>query len=218
MNTALLEKQLEDIINSFLALQRQSQHKDLSDLPKHERQSIVTRAIAAISRITGYNSSYMIDVERTLKNLPAIHLHISSIIGIAQALKEDLNAGYIQSVTEIIHSEVFSDFIEMAQHLVDNGYKDAAAVIAGSTLESHLKKIALKNGLPIELNSKPIKAEQLNQDLGKANVYLMTDQKSVTAWLDLRNKAAHGNYGDYTIDQVKLLISSIQSFIARNPA
>lgn len=218
MDTTILEKQLDDIINSYLALQRKSQHKDLSDLPKHERQSLVTRAIAAISRITGNNSSYMIDVQRTLNNLPQVHLHTSSIIGIAQALKEDLNAGYIQSITEIIHADIFSDFIEMAEHLVENGYKDAAAVIAGSTLESHLKKLALKNGLTIELNSKPIKAEQLNQDLGKASVYLMTDQKSITAWLDLRNKAAHGNYGDYTVDQVKLLISSIQSFIGRNPA
>lgn len=218
MDTAKLVVQLDEIIDSFLKFKRTSRHPDLSDLPKHERQGLVTRALAAISRITGNNSSYMIDAERILKQLPALHLHTSSIIGIVQALRDDLNAGYIQSVSEIIHAKVFSDFIEMAEHLVTNGYKDAAAVIAGSTLESHLKKLATKNSLPIELNAKPIKAEQLNQDLGKAKVYLMTDQKSITAWLDLRNNAAHGKYAEYSIEQVKLLIIGIQSFISRNPA
>jgi len=46
----------------------------------------------------------------------------------------------------------------------------------------------------------------------------LLDQKNVTAGLDLRNKAAHGNYADYNIGQVKILISNIQDFITRIPA
>ncbi|WPR70492.1 hypothetical protein SLW70_11125 [Flavobacterium sp. NG2] len=153
-----------------------------------------------------------------MTRLPLIHLHLTSIIGIVQALKDDLKSGYIESLTELVHAEIFSDFIEMADHLVATGYKDPAAVIAGSTLESHLKKIAVKNGLPIETNGRPTRAEQINQDLGKQQIYSLIDQKSITAWLDLRNKAAHGNYNEYNIDQVKLLISGIQNFIMRNPA
>lgn len=40
-----------------------------------------------------------------------------------------------------------SEFLDMSQHLNEAGYKDAAAVIAGSTLESHLKELAVKNGI-----------------------------------------------------------------------
>jgi hypothetical protein len=58
----------------------------------------------------------------------------------------------------------------------------------------------------------------LNVDLTKANVYNKLDEKNVTAWLDLRNKAAHGSYTEYNLDQVKLLVSSIQDFISRIPA
>ena len=42
--------------------------------------------------------------------------------------------------------------------------------------------------------------------------------KNITAWLDLRNSAAHGDYAAYTKEQVKLLIASVQNFIIRYPA
>jgi hypothetical protein len=218
MRTDLFIQQLDEIISAYVAMQRQSRHDDLSDLQKHERQSLISRAIAAIHRISGKSSTYSAEVSRILERLPHLHTHTSSIIGIVKALREDLSAGYLQSLAEIVHSEVFADFIDMATHLLENGYKDAAAVLIGSTLESHLKKLATKNTIPLEVDGRPVKAERLNQELVKANVYTLLDQKNITAWLDLRNKAAHGNYADYGSDQVKLSIASVQDFITRNAA
>ncbi|MBK7375590.1 MAG: hypothetical protein IPJ02_08550 [Chitinophagaceae bacterium] len=218
MDIAILLQQLDTVANIHAELQSRSRFKDLSDLPKNERQSLVTKAITAIHRISGRNSTYSMEVERILNRTPDLHIHTSSIVGVAQALRDDLNAGYIQSLTELVHADVFSDFIDMAKHLCETGYKDPAAVIAGSTLESHIKKLSTKFGVPIEVGGKPVKAEKLNQDLAKIPAYSLLDQKNVTAWLDLRNKSAHGNYADYNIDQVKLLISSIQDFITRIPA
>lgn len=218
MKTDLFIQQLDAIISAYTTMQEQSRHDDLSDLQKHERQSLISRAIAAIHRISGNSSTYNAEVKRILERLPHLHTHTSSIIGIVKALREDLNAGYLQSLAEIVHSEVFADFIDMATHLLENGYKDAAAVIIGSTFESHLKKLASKNGVLLEVDGRPVKAEKLNQEMARANVYTLLDQKNVTAWLDLRNKAAHGNYNEYASDQVKLLIASVQDFITRNPA
>lgn len=58
----------------------------------------------------------------------------------------------------------------------------------------------------------------MNSDLVNAQVYSKLDQKNVTAWLDLRNKAAHGKYSEYTKDQVSLLIAGVRDFLTRNPA
>jgi hypothetical protein len=95
-------------------------------------------------------------------------------------------------------------------------------VIAGSSLEAHLRKLCEKNEIDTEQNtSKGItskKADQINTELTKAGAYTKLDQKNVVAWLDLRNKAAHGNYGEYTKDQVAMLIISIRDFITRKPA
>jgi hypothetical protein len=108
----------------------------------------------------------------------------------------------------------------MAAHLLDEHYKDAAAVIAGSTLEEHLRQLSIVRGLSVEMTNAgrlvPLKADSLNSALVAAKAYEKLDQKSVTAWLDLRNKAAHGQYGDYTIDQVRLMVDGIRDFFVRN--
>jgi hypothetical protein len=58
----------------------------------------------------------------------------------------------------------------------------------------------------------------MNADLVGGNIYSKIDQKNATAWLDLRNKAAHGRYGEYIARQVELLLQSVRDFIARLPA
>ena len=64
----------------------------------------------------------------------------------------------------------------------------------------------------------PKKADRLNAELAAADVYSKLDQKNVIAWLDLRNKAAHGRYPEYGLPQVNLQIAGIRDFITRNPA
>ena len=61
----------------------------------------------------------------------------------------------------------------------------------------------------------PKKADKLNADLAKAEIYNKLDQKNITAWLDLRNKAAHGKYNDYDKEQVRLLLDGITGFMSR---
>lgn len=219
MDLAIYSKQLEGLLEMYAQMQNQSQHNDLSDLPKTDRQSLVTSSIAAIHRITGENSTYNKEIKRIQTISPNFHFYISGIMGVVKGLKYDIDNGFLQSLIELIHGDVFSNFLEMASHLVENGYKDAGAVIAGSTLENHLKQLAVKNGIATnDENGKPKKASTINVELAKANVYEKLDSKNVTAWLDLRNKAAHGNYGEYNREQVSLLILSIQNFITRKPA
>lgn len=147
---------------------------------------------------------------------------MSRLGGVLQSLLSDMEEGYLDSVSELIHGEMFGDFLEMAQHLMDEGYKDAAAVIAGSVLEGHLRQLCQQAGVETdtEVNGvpKPKKAERMNADLAKVSVYAKTDQKNVTAWLDLRNKAAHEQYEEYEAGQVRLLISNVRDFFHRNPA
>lgn len=223
MNTTNAEDQLRSILSEFYSLQSRSRNNDMSDLPKENRQAVVTRAIAAIHRITGNNSAYVQEVSRLLQSMPAIHLHTTSIMGVVEALCTDIQAGYVRSIVELAHADVFGDFLEMAQHLCDTKYKDASAVIAGSTLEAHLRNLCQKAGVPVQTTKPngdvvPKKAEGMNSDLAAADTYSKLDQKNVTAWLDLRNKAAHGLYNEYTQEQVAILVTSIRDFITRYPA
>ena len=44
---------------------------------------------------------------------------------------------------------MFENFNEMARHLLEEGYKDAAAVIGSASLESHLHRLAMKHGIQL---------------------------------------------------------------------
>jgi hypothetical protein len=144
-------------------------------------------------------------------------------VGIVKVVEELAKRDWLRSTKGLIAGEVFSDFLEMAEHLWDEKYKDAAAVIAGSSLEAHLKRLATKANVPLnftDANQKvqPKKADTLNADLVKAGVYDKNEQKQVTAWLGVRNDAAHGDYAKVIHDVVGQMILGIRFFMSRYPA
>ncbi|MBP7052951.1 MAG: hypothetical protein KBE65_18250 [Phycisphaerae bacterium] len=140
-------------------------------------------------------------------------------LGILTAIRGEIAGDWLFTIKGLVTAEVFTDYVEMAEYLLHEQFKDAAAVIAGSTLEEHLRQLCRKNGIPVARDKDgkdvPLKADQLNADLTKAGVYTTLDQKLVTAWLGLRNKAAHGDYGEYNPEQVKGMITGITEFMAR---
>lgn len=210
---------LEKKISEAQALGARSRHNDLSDLPETLLYRSLTGLRAAITRIAGQGSIYVRQVDDILQANSWVGNQVAMIWGVAEGLLEDARSGLLASLQELIHADIFASFLEMAEHLLDSGYKDAAAVIAGSSLEEHLRLLAGKYGVdPLDASGRPKKADLINSELAKADAYGKLDQKNVTAWLDLRNKAAHGHYSEYEGPQVALLIASIRDFLTRHPA
>ncbi len=217
-NSAFIQ-QLDGLVNEISQLQARSRHDDCTDvMPESKAYEIATRAYTAIERVSGKASHYTCRADMIMESGAYEQLKVMRILGVLRSLSADLMAGHLQSLEELIHGAVFADFLEMAQHLLESGYKDAAAVIAGSTLESHLRQLCGKHSIKTSEGASPKKADTLNTDLAKGGVYSKLDQKNVTAWLGLRNDAAHGIYTGYDKNQVVLLVSSVRDFITRNPA
>jgi len=179
----------------------------------------ITKAITLVSRISGSKSDYSQRIKEILKQDSFSCYKLRLIIGSLRALDSDIKNNYLQNISQLLHAELFSDFLEMAEHLLKEGYKCPAAVIAGSTLEEHLRKLCSDNNIKINTIKKgkqiPKKADLLNSELVKARIYNKLDQKQITAWLDLRNKAAHGKNSEYSDDQVKYFISGLRDFLIR---
>ena len=140
-------------------------------------------------------------------------------IGMLHAIKGEIEQGWLTSTRGLISADIFGDFLEMAEHLLTEGYKDPAAVLIGSALEQHLKNLCAANNIDVEIerNGKniPKKADVINADLVKENVYSKLDQKSVTYWLGIRNNAAHGNFGEYNSEQVSFMLTAVSEFMGR---
>jgi hypothetical protein len=140
-------------------------------------------------------------------------------VNILNQIKHEVENGWLTTVKQLVTAEVFSDFLEMAEHLLEEGYKDAAAVMIGSVLEEHLRQLCHNHKVDVftlkGVDEVPKKTDVLNADLKKAGAYGPLDQKQITAWLGLRNNAAHGKYSEYTVEQVTLVYQGVLDFITR---
>jgi hypothetical protein len=180
-----------------------SQYDDLSDLGEGIHAEVSAIVTATIDRLAPAGSVYRNG--RVLRDK----------VGSLRALRRDYDEGYLSTVQGLIRAELFADFLEMAGHLLEQGYKDPAAVLVGGVLEEHLRALCSARSIPVEVLGRPKKADTINSDLARAGVYNKLDQKNVTAWLDLRNKAAHGQYDEYTREQVGSMLSGVSEFTAR---
>lgn len=138
-------------------------------------------------------------------------------INILLAIQNEIENDWLISLKQLVSAEIFSDFLEMSKYLLDNNFKDASAVMIGSVLEENLRlfcqKFAIETTIIKGNDIIPKKADLLNSDLVKAGAYGVLEQKNVTAWLDLRNRAAHGKYSEYSKEQVDLMYLGVLNFI-----
>lgn len=141
--------------------------------------------------------------------------HFSQMVGVAKAIKHDLGNGLLVNFKNLVQADVFADFLEMGEYLLNEGYKDAAAVIIGAVLEDGLRKLAEQHGISVsQASGKPLTIEPLNTELAKHDVYSKLVQKQITSWAHIRNKAAHGEFGEYNLEQVQMMLLFVQGFAA----
>lgn len=125
-----------------------------------------------------------------------------------KAAKEDYQGGYLFRLKSLVSAEVLDDALEQAEELLTAGYKDPACVVAGVALETALRHLCSREGIPKR------KLDRMNTDLCKAEVYKTGLHKQIAAWADRRNKAAHGDWDEYTSQDVNDMIGGVRRFIA----
>jgi hypothetical protein len=127
--------------------------------------------------------------------------------------------GRLDSMFDAVRAETVAELLDQADTLRKQGYLVAATVIAGGALETHLKHLCDKNGIPPMGAGSISKYDQsISQarNAGTVEVYSSGDTKKVTAWGDDRNLAAHNPSSFYhTSGQVDLMIQGIRQFVER---
>ena len=132
--------------------------------------------------------------------------------GILKAAKDDYDNGHLFELRRLVEAEVFDDFLEQAEHLLGSGYYQPAAVVAGCVLEDGLRKLCDQHG--INLPPKP-KLDAMNAGLAKAGVFSKLVQKRITALADLRNKAAHGQWSDFSQEDVAEMVGAVRRLMEK---
>jgi len=214
-----LKRTDELILHANKALDTRKGSEDVSNVDTGLFRGLRASCLAFLIKLFGKDHPFFTDFNERVT--AEIAYDVEQAIGILGAVKDELHSGWFQSTKGLISADIFSDFLEMAYYFLEEGYKDPSAVIIGSVLEEHLRNLCVKFKIDIQVQKGnkviPKKASIMNADLTKADVYNKLDEKNVTAWLHLRNKAAHGKYDEYTKEQVNLQYSAVSDFITRVP-
>ena len=214
MNNTLktrLIKRINELISIELGLA-----KDLREISKYNVSNyslLLTGAESLILKLVGENSPHYKNLQQSMMSQKADDCKLAEVNGILRALRDELNQGLLGEVENLVRGEVFTDFLEMAHHLLETGYKDPAAVLVGTVLENSLKKLAEENDIQFKDNAS---IGALNKALAKAKVYTRLKQQQVQAWAAIRNSAAHGNTDEYNADDVKYMLEGVQSFLTEH--
>ena len=134
-------------------------------------------------------------------------------IAILEAVKEDIEQGYLHRFRQLVAEELWSDLFEQAQHLHDHYYTYAAASIAGAALENGLRELATTRSIEVtgreDLNA-------LSDKLKNGKVISELERKQMSFLIGVRNAADHGEFDKVTPDDVAKLIRDARDFLAKH--
>lgn len=214
MSIKIIEQRFQDLEDSAKKVLESSQEVKN---PNYVDQLLYTEWVVRFKSLavdlTGENSQYF---KRIIKSEDVCYLVsnkdvFSELFSVFEALKKDFKGGFLNSLENIVKSELFESELEQAEELLDKGYYVAAAVIAGIVLETTLRELCGKENI---LYSKNVGMDQRNIDLAKKGVYGSLIKKRITALADLRNHAAHGRKDEFKKQDVVNMIRDVERFIA----
>ncbi len=171
-----------------------------------------TSCLSLIGRVFGEQSVH----HQRLKELFSPYPNwpkVDQAFGVLLAAKDDFESESLYSLKKLVEADLFHEFLEQSEHLLNAGYFQPAAVIAGCVLEDGLRKLCVANG--VTLPDHP-KLDWMNSELAKKGIYTKLIQKRITSLADLRNSASHGKWTEFEKSDVESMVRDIRDFMAKH--
>jgi len=106
-------------------------------------------------------------------------------------------------------TELLGDLLDQAKRLNAEGYRVAAASLAGAVLEDALRRLCRARGLSI-----PAKTDiaRLNAELAEAGAYDAPTQRRITALAEIRDRAHRGHPDKVRREDVEEMVKWVRRF------
>ena len=212
--TELIDLRFNDLLNlgnAVLATRRPPPPRVIGDdqVDSAMSQEWATSSSQFLGSLFGRDSEYYERFQKAFK-YTGYYSDVSQGLAVLRAAQNDYMKGYLIEARTLIRAEVFDDILEQAEHLFKEGYHPPAAVLAGCVLEDSLRKMCERHAITIGI--KP-KLDGMNSELAKKGVYNTLVQKRVTWIADVRNKAAHGQWSEFSAADVESMLRQVRDFV-----
>jgi len=150
-------------------------------------------SLQTVRSACGKKSPHLRELERCREQFVVENgsLDLDSCRGALEAARDDLAAGMLTDLRQLVTAEAFGDLLESAAHLMEEHYHVPAIALAGAVLESSLRTLAKSKDITWAGSSS---ISKINTALYTANVYDKVVHGEIEAWGKLRNLVDHGDF------------------------
>lgn len=162
------------------------------------------------------------EIEPSMKASHVYQNAFQRCLSYLKAIKSDFEAGFLQDLSLQIEAELAADYMGQAEQLLAEGQSGQydhipAGVLAGAVLEKGLRTLCSKQTPPLPLvdgKGNSLMMNRLIDDLRKVSAFNELKAKQLRAWAAIRNKAAHGEFDQFSRNDVETMIGGINTFLA----
>lgn len=182
----------------------------------NEMWRFLISSLQTVGSACGVSSPHLRELERCREEFVRDrHLDLDSCRGALGAARDDLDAGMLTDLRQLVSAEAFGDLLESAVHLHEERHCVPAVTVAGAVLESSLRTLAGSRRVTWAGESS---ISKLNQALYAAKVYDKVLFGEIEAWGKLRNKAAHGDFAspdEIDAGQAGRMLEGVRDFVMK---
>lgn len=117
-------------------------------LDEHQMLGWKMKVLNVLASTAGENSSYYKEFSAPVSVYTDHYEEFKRLGAIFSAAKEDLEGGYLVELKNIVQAELFESQLDQAQELLNKGFILPSAVVAGIVLETALRELCDREGLP----------------------------------------------------------------------
>lgn len=187
------------------------------DVLRQDLWRFLISSLQTVGSACGPTSPHLREFERVRASFiePKSSLDLDVCRGVLEAARDDLAAGMLADLRQLVTAEAFGDLLESAQYLLDEGHLIPAVAVAGAVLESSLRTLAKSRAVTLP---SPSSINKLNAALYTAKVYDKVVMSEIEAWGKLRNQVDHGEFAhpkDVDAGSVTRMVSGVRDFALR---
>jgi hypothetical protein len=172
-----------------------------------------TSALNLLEKVFGRNSVPFQNLKKlddaVAGKVGAAHYQLEAARGIFAGASREYKAGFFTSLSTAVSGELFGDFVRIAKHCLDEGFKDPAAVMASAALEDVLKRYATLQGLAAKDKS----MQEVVNALKSKGLVRGAQKSLLDSMPKIRDYAMHANWDKIGAEEVSGMIGFVEQFL-----
>lgn len=172
-------------------------------------RSIITQSLHLAS-ILGVSNNWSRELKLDCSDDYHERYIIERLNGTLSGLRRTIDAGLINSISDLVRAEMFGDLLEQADYLFSEGYDLPAAVIGRAILEEHLRKLCIREG--VEVTKPRPTIDDFRKSLYDGKKLDKVQSTHVTSMATVGNAAAHNQ--PVQKQDVERLLRDVRAFMA----